>query len=154
MNDMTLPETGPLGIEYINLLIPHRFPFLLVDRVLDWEAEPERVIRAIKNVSFNEPFFQGHFPDHPVMPGVLIVEAMAQAAGVLGAIMTQGVKYGGLYYLAKVEEARFSRTVSPGDQLLMTVTETKRKRGMGFFEGIAEVDGQRAASCKLVCAGR
>ena len=154
MNDLNLPSSGPLGIEHINLLIPHRYPFLLVDRILDWEAEPERVIRAVKNVSVNEHFFQWHFPDHPVMPGVLIVEAMAQAAGALGAIMTQGVKYGGLYYLAKVEEARFTRTVSPGDQLLMTVKETRRKRGMGFFEGVAEVDGQRAASCKLVCAGR
>lgn len=154
MNEHSLPSAGPLGIEHINVLIPHRYPFLLVDRILDWEAEPERVIRAIKNVSFNEHFFQGHFPENPVMPGVLIVEAMAQAAGVLGALMTTDVQYGGLYYLAKLEEARFTRTVSPGDQLLMTVRETRRKRGMGFFEGVAEVDGQRAASCKFVCAGR
>jgi 3-hydroxyacyl-[acyl-carrier-protein] dehydratase len=85
---------------------------------------------------------------------VLIVEAMAQAAGVLGFIHTEGAPGGGLYYLAKIEEARFNRTIGPGDQLLMTVTEVRRKRGMGFFEGVTEVDGQRAASCKFVCAGR
>ena len=151
---VALPEQGPLDTEQIKTMIPHRYPFLLVDRILDWESEPERVIRAVKNVTFNEPYFQGHFPDNPVMPGVLIVEAMAQAAGVLGTLMTDGAPGGNLYYLAKIEEARFSRTVVPGDQLLMTVTELRRKRGMGFFQGIAEVDGRKAASCKLVCAGR
>lgn len=157
MNDtaaFTLPDQGPLDTEQIKHAIPHRYPFLLIDRVLDWAFEPTRVIRALKNVTVNEPFFRGHFPDHPIMPGVLIVEAMAQAAGVLGCLATEGAPGGGLYYLAKVEEARFSRTVGPGDQLLMTVTELRRKRGMGFFEGTAEVDGKRAASCKLVCAGR
>lgn len=108
---------------------------------------------GLKNVTINEPFFTGHFPENPVMPGVLMVEAMAQAAGVLGAVV-DGRQGGGLYYLAKVEEARFTRTVGPGDQLVMTVRELRRKRGMGFFEGVAEVDGRKAASCKLVCAGR
>lgn len=154
MTDITLPSSGPLETEHIKLLIPHRYPFLLVDRVLDWESEPAPTIRAVKNVTFNEPYFQGHFPDNPVMPGVLIVEAIAQAAGVMGALMTGGVQGGGLYYLAKIEEARFTRTVIPGDQLILTAREIKRKRGMGFFEGFAEVDGKRAASCKMVCAGR
>ncbi len=150
---LSIPEQGPLDTEQIKTMIPHRYPFLLVDRVLDWELEPTRIIRAIKNVSVNEPFFQGHFPDNPVMPGVLIIEAMAQAAGVLGTV-AGGAPGGNLYYLAKIEEARFSRTVVPGDQLLMTVTELRRKRGMGFFEAVAEVDGSKAASCKLVCSGR
>ncbi len=154
MNDTStpaIPEQGPLDAVQIQQLIPHRYPFLLVDRVLDWDLD-ERVIRGIKNVTINEPFFTGHFPGNPVMPGVLMVEAMAQVAGVLGAVVDG--KGGGLYYLAKVEEARFTRTVGPGDQLLMTVRELRRKRGMGFFEGVAEVDGRKAASCKLVCAGR
>ncbi len=151
---LDLPEHGPMDTEQIKRMIPHRYPFLLVDRILDWSFEPDRVIRAVKNVTVNEPFFQGHFPDNPVMPGVLIIEAMAQAAGVLGCLHSDGAPGGGLYYLAKIEEARFTRIVVPGDQLLMTVRELKRKRGMGFFEGVAEVDGQRAASCKLVCAGR
>ena len=157
MNDtpsIEIPDQGPLDTRHIRHMIPHRYPFLLVDRVLDWTSEPERLVRAIKNVSINEPFFDGHFPDNPVMPGVLIVEAMAQAAGVLGYLHTEGAEGGGLYYLAKVEEARFTRIVVPGDQLLLTVREIKRKRGMGFFEGVAEVDGRKAASCKLVCAGR
>jgi 3-hydroxyacyl-[acyl-carrier-protein] dehydratase len=154
MTANTLPTSGPLDTEQMKSMIPHRYPFLLVDRVLDWESEPERVIRAVKNISVNEPFFQGHFPDNPVMPGVLIIEAMAQAAGVLGALMSEEPQGDNLYYLAKIEEARFSRVVSPGDQLLMTVKELRRKRGMGFFEGVATVDGHRAASCKLVCAGR
>jgi len=149
----SVPEEGPLDTEQIKTMIPHRYPFLLVDRVLDWELEPERVVRAVKNVSVNEPYFQGHFPDNAVMPGVLIIEAMAQAAGVLG-MVAGGGPGGGLYYLAKIESARFSRPVGPGDQLLMTVRETGRRRGMGFFEGMAEVDGQKVASCKLVCAGR
>ncbi len=151
---LSIPEQGPLGTEQIKAMIPHRYPFLLVDRILDWTLEPEAVVRAVKNVSINEPFFQGHFPDNPVMPGVLIIEAMAQAAGVLGYVNSDGAPGGGLYYLAKIEEARFTRTVVPGDQLLMTVKELRRKRGMGFFEGVAEVDGRKAASCKLVCAGR
>lgn len=157
MNDtpsIQIPDQGPLEIEQIKQMIPHRYPFLLVDRVLEWSFEPERTIRAVKNVTVNEPFFPGHFPDNPVMPGVLIVEALAQAAGVLGCLHTAGAVGGGLYYLAKVEEARFTRTVGPGDQLILHAREVKRKRGMGFFEGVAEVDGKKAASCKLVCAGR
>ena len=157
MNDMPsiqIPDQGPIDIETIKQMIPHRYPFLLVDRVLEWTLEPERTIRAVKNVTVNEPFFPGHFPDNPVMPGVLIIEALAQAAGVLGCLHTAGAVCGGLYYLAKIEEARFTRTVGPGDQLFLNAREIKRKRGMGFLVGVAEVDGRKAASCKLVCAGR
>lgn len=151
---ISIPDQGPIEIDLIKQMIPHRYPFLLVDRVLDWTLEPVRTVRAVKNVTINEPFFPGHFPDNPVMPGVLIIEALAQAAGVMGCLQTNGAVGGGLYYLAKIEEARFSRTVGPGDQLILKVQETRRKRGMGFFEGVAEVGGKKAASCKLVCAGR
>ncbi len=156
MNDdkrSTAPVNGPVAIETIETLIPHRYPFLLVDRVLDWQQEPP-TITAIKNVTFNEHFFQGHFPGSPVMPGVMIVEAMAQCAGILGALLANGAMGGNLYYLAKVDNARFSKPVVPGDQLVMTVNETGRRRSMGFFDCRAEVDGQRAASCQIVCAGK
>ena len=156
MNDMNEGAglvNGPVDVEAIKTMIPHRYPFLLVDRVLDWQDDP-RKITCIKNVTYNEPFFQGHFPNNPVMPGVMIVEAMAQCAGILGALLADGAMGGNLYYLAKVDNARFSRTVVPGDQLVMTVHETSRKRGMGFFDCMAEVDGRKAASCQIVCAGK
>ena len=157
MTDVTQtfpPGKGPIEIHHIKQMIPHRYPFLLVDRILEWQDEPEKVITAVKNVTVNEPFFPGHFPDSPVMPGVLMIEAMAQAAGVLGSLVSGGALGGNLYYLAKVDNARFTRTVIPGDQLIMRVTETRRKRGMGFFSCIATVDGTKAASCNLVCAGK
>lgn len=151
---MTLPGQQ-IDIEEIKTLIPHRYPFLLVDRVVSWQLEPLKTLRAIKNVTNNEPFFQGHFPDHPVMPGVLIVEAMAQAAGVLGAITqaSEG-KETPLFYLVKVDNARFSQTVVPGDQLVMDVQEKRRMRNMGQYICEAAVDGKKVASCELLCAGK
>lgn len=146
------PEQGPLDLEQIKHFIPHRHPFLLVDRILDWELETDRRIRAIKNVTYNEPFFPGHFPDNPVMPGVIMIEAMAQAAGVLGALVDGFA--GGLLYLAKIEEARFMKPVTPGDQLLMVARETRRKRRIGKYECYAEVDGKTVATVNLVCAGQ
>lgn len=146
------PEQGPLELEQIKHLIPHRHPFLFVDRVLDWELGTEPALRAIKNVSYNEPFFPGHFPGNPVMPGVIMIEAMAQAAGVLATLIAGTL--GSLYYLAKIEEARFMRTVSPGDQLLMVARETRRKRNIGKYECYAEVDGKTVATCKFVCSGQ
>lgn len=153
MNDtpsLQIPDQGPLDIEQIKHYIPHRHPFLLVDRILDWDIESDQVIRAIKNVSFNEPFFPGHFPTEPVMPGVLIIEAMAQAAGVLATLIDG--RFGALYYLAKIEEARFIHTVRPGDQLLLVARETRRKRSIGKYECHAEVDGRTVAISKFVCA--
>ncbi len=145
----------PLGQDEIQALIPHRYPFLLIDRIVDVRFEPDKTVTALKNVTINEPFFQGHFPGHPVMPGVLIIEAMAQAAGVLAHVArAAGNGGGGLYYLAKVDNARFSRVVSPGDQVLLEVTQTRIVRGMGQYTGTARVDGQRVASANLLCAGR
>lgn len=144
----------PLDVVAIQSMIPHRYPFLLLDRVVDVQLEPQRIIRAIKNVTINEPFFQGHFPGHPVMPGVLVIEALAQAAGVLTAMASNPGQQANLYYLAKIDNARFSKTVGPGDQLVLEVLEKRRMRGMGLFEGVASVDGKRVASADLLCAGR
>ena len=134
--------------------LPHRYPILLVDRVL--EVEKGVRIRAIKNVSINEPFFQGHFPGHPVMPGVLIVEAMAQTAGLLTQLTSQIEGHSGspLFYLVKVDNARFSAVVAPGDQLRLEVSLKRLLRGMGLFEAKALVDGKTVACCELMCAAR
>lgn len=144
----------PLDIEQIKAMLPHRYPFLLIDRVIGFQRSPRPTVQVIKNVTANEPFFQGHFPGHPVMPGVLVVEAMAQAAGVLTSLQARADGKANLYYLVKVDKARFNRTVVPGDQLLLEVTETRRMRGMGQFECVASVDGHKVASAELLCAGR
>jgi 3-hydroxyacyl-[acyl-carrier-protein] dehydratase len=146
--------TLPVGVEQIKELLPHRYPFLLVDRVI--ELEMGKRVTAIKNVTANEPFFQGHFPGHPVMPGVLIVEAMAQAAGVLFqlSINADGSDGAPLYYLVKIDKARFNAMVVPGDQLRMEVSLARRLRGMGIFKAHAMVDDTEVASCELMCAGR
>lgn len=146
--------TLPVDVEHIQRLLPHRYPFLLVDRVV--ELEMGKRIAAIKNVTFNEPFFQGHFPDHPVMPGVLIVEALAQAAGVLFqlSVNPDDSNDSSLYYLVKIDKARFTAMVVPGDQLRLEVNLKRLLRGMGIFEARALVDGNEVASCTLMCAGR
>ncbi len=153
MNNST--PSGPIDINKIIQYMPHRYPFLLIDRVLSWELEPEKRITGVKNVSVNEPFFPGHFPGNPVMPGVLIVEAMAQTAGVLAHAEAEhrGEK-GQLFYLVKIENARFSRLVTPGDQLIMDVTMTRLIRGMGQYRCLATVDGKRVARCEILCAGK
>ena len=143
----------PIEIAGITAMLPHRFPFLLIDRVV--AVEPSKTLRAIKNVSINEPFFQGHFPGHAVMPGVLIIEALAQASGVLPQIST--VPHPGrapLYYLVKVDNARFSKTVIPGDQLVLDVALKRMLRGMGLFACVATVDGREVASAEILCAER
>lgn len=148
-------ETGSVDIEKIFRLLPHRYPFLLVDRVLDYRLEPPARIRALKNVTINEPFFQGHFPGHPVMPGVLILEAMAQAAGCLAHLAREAS--GGqerLFYLVKIDKARFARTVIPGDQLIFEVTQKRLMRGMGLYAADATVNGRTVASCEMLCAAR
>lgn len=119
-------ELNSLDIEEIIHLLPHRFPFLMVDRVVSYEKG--KTLRAIKNVSVNEPFFQGHFPNKPVFPGVLILEAMAQATGILAFKSIEELTPGQLYYFASVDKARFKRPVVPGDQMILDVTYIKERR--------------------------
>jgi len=143
----------PIEINEIKKILPHRYPFLLIDRVISYTLEPEKTLTAIKNVTVNEPFFQGHFPGQPVMPGVLILEAMAQACGVLAHVaLATSNEVGGVYYLVKIDNARFNRKVTPGDQLLMEVKQTRLMRGMGKYEARVSVDGQRTASCEILCS--
>ena len=154
-NETQAATLGPVEIQRIMEFLPHRYPFLLIDRVLSLELGEHPKITGLKNVTINEPFFQGHFPDNPVMPGVLIIEALAQGAGMLAHLSaeTQGSK-GGLYYLVKVDKARFSQVVSPGDQLILEVTQKRVMRGMGQYECAAFVDGKRVSSCEILCAGK
>jgi len=133
--------------------LPHRYPFLLIDRVLSVDAGKEIV--ALKNVSMNEPFFPGHYPHHPVMPGVLIVEAMAQAAALLSFKSLDGKPdENTVYYFVGIDGARFKRPVSPGDQLILKVTMLRNLRGLWKFAAVAEVDGQVAAEAELMCTMR
>ena len=143
----------PIEINEIRRILPHRYPFLLIDRVISYTLEPEKTLTAIKNVTINEPFFEGHFSENPVMPGVLILESMAQACGVLAhvALATRG-EVGGIYYLVKIDKAKFNRKVVPGDQLLMEVKQTRVMRGMGKYEARVSVNGQRTASCEILCS--
>ena len=129
--------------------LPHRYPFLLVDRVL--ELEPAKRIVAVKNVSINEPFFPGHFPGAPVMPGVLIVEAMAQAGAVL-LLQEVADRAGKLVYFTGIDEARFRRAVTPGDRLLLTVEVLKLRPRACKMRGVAEVDGEIAAEAVIMSA--
>jgi len=146
---------APVEAAEIEKYLPHRYPFLLLDRVVSMVTEPEKKLTGIKNVTKNEPFFQGHFPGNPVMPGVLIIESMAQAAGMLANLDAElHGKTGELYYLVKIDNARFSKTVVPGDQLVLEVTQKRIIRRMGFYECEAFVDGKRVASCELMCAGK
>jgi 3-hydroxyacyl-[acyl-carrier-protein] dehydratase len=133
--------------------LPHRYPFLLFDRVLD--VVPNEKITALKNVTINEPFFPGHYPHHPVMPGVLIIEAMAQAAALLS-FKTMGSKPDdkSVYYFVGIDGARFKRPVSPGDQLIFEVSITQNRRGIWKFSGVAKVDGEVAAEAQLICTIR
>ena len=136
-----------LDIEEIRNILPHRYPMLLVDRIL--ELEPERIV-GIKNVTVNEPFFQGHFPDFPVMPGVLIVEAMAQVAGVL-VLKTIPDRASKLVLLAGIDNAKFRRPVLPGDQLRIEMTVVKKKASVAKMQGVATVDGAVVAEVEVLC---
>jgi 3-hydroxyacyl-[acyl-carrier-protein] dehydratase len=133
--------------------LPHRYPFLLVDRVL--ECVPGERILALKNVSINEPFFPGHFPHHPVMPGVLIIEALAQAAAILS-FKTQGNKTDdkSVYYFVGIDNARFKKPVIAGDQLLLEVSITRTMRGIWKFAGKALVGSQVVTEAELMCTMR
>ena len=154
MNEQVGAMTMPIDAEQIQQLLPHRYPFLLVDRVI--EIVPEVSVVALKNVTINEPFFTGHFPIHPVMPGVLIIEAMAQAAGLLTQISRRlkGDNGSPLFYLVKIDNARFNAPVVPGDQMRLEVRLKRQMRGMGLFLARATVDGKEMASCELMCAAR
>ncbi len=139
-----------IEIEEILELLPHRYPFLLLDRVTDYTLGES--IEAYKNISFNEPCFTGHFPGKPIFPGVLILEAMAQAAGVLG-FKTVG-NSDDLYLYAGIDNARFKRPVVPGDRLDLSVKLLKEKRGIWKFQGVASVEGQAACTAEFMCAMR
>ena len=140
-----------MDIHEVLKYLPHRYPFMLIDRVLT--LEPGRRITALKNVSFNEPHFPGHFPYHPVMPGVLILEAMAQAAAILS-FKTAGRAPDGdaVYYFAGIDGARFKRPVVPGDQLTLEVEILRTMRGVWKYKGVARVDGELAAEAQLLCS--
>ena len=142
-----------MDIHKILKKLPHRYPILLVDRVL--EIELGKRIKAIKNVTINEPFFTGHFPHRPVMPGVLMLEALAQAAAVLSFVTAgRDPDDGTVYYFAAIDEARFKRPVEPGDQLILDVTLERAKVGIFKFAGKAWVDGEVAAEGLLTCTMR
>ncbi len=143
-------EAITLNATEIMHLLPHRFPFLLIDKIV--ECTPGKSITAIKNVSVNEPFFTGHFPGNPVLPGVLIIEAMAQAGGVLSHITVGDIKPKPLYYLVGVDDARFRQPVFAGDQLEIVVVVDRIVRGMWRYVCTANVDGKKVVSARIMCA--
>lgn len=139
-------------IKKILELLPHRYPMLLVDRILEYKKEEK--LLALKNVTVNEPFFQGHFPAHPIMPGVLILEALAQATGLYAfqALRDRGVTDEYLYLFTGVDKVKFRRQVVPGDQLILEIVPKQVRRGMLKSEARATVDGKVAASAIILCA--
>ena len=145
MSEMTIDE--------IKEYLPHRYPFLLIDRVLSYE--PKKRLVALKNVSANEPFFPGHFPHYAVMPGVLIVEAMAQAAAVLS-LRDRGHKNDGkwVYYFVGIDGARFKKPVTPGDTLILEIEAGRESRNIAKFKAVAKVADQVVAEAELICALR
>lgn len=143
-----------MDINQIMQNLPHRFPFLLIDRVLSFE--PGQEIVALKNVSMNEPFFPGHYPGFPVMPGVLVIEAMAQAAAILSFTDAEGNKPDDskVYLFVGIDGARFKRPVVPGDQLILKVKPLRFARGIGKFSAVATVDDKVVAEAELMCTMR
>ncbi len=137
-----------MDIRKILELLPHRYPFLLIDRVESCELGKSLV--ALKNVTINEPFFQGHFPEKPVMPGVLILEALAQATGLLAFYSLDHEEDGQIYYLVGVDKARFRRPVEPGDQLRLSIELRREIRGIYMLRGVATVEGEEVASADLM----
>lgn len=139
-----------LDIHEVLKYLPHRYPFLLIDRVLSWTKDES--LTAIKNVTINEPFFQGHFPHHPVMPGVLIIEAMAQACAILSLKSLDKVpNEDSVYYFVGIDKARFKRPVEPGDRLTIKVLLKRRMKGIWLFEGEAYVGEELCCSADLMC---
>jgi 3-hydroxyacyl-[acyl-carrier-protein] dehydratase len=153
MNDATDGRVGDaatrMDIHDVLRLLPHRYPFLLVDKVLD--CVPHKSLVAVKNVTYNEPFFQGHFPVRPIMPGVLILEALAQATGLLAFYsLNQRPEEGAMYYLVGVDKARFKRPVEPGDALRLEVELLRQIKGIYLFSGIARVDDEIVATAQFM----
>lgn len=145
-----------MDIEAIRRYLPHRYPFLLIDKITAVEAGSH--IQAVKNVSVNEPFFQGHFPGKAVMPGVLVIEAMAQAAGILGVKsgkqalgLPDEPEEDGIYFFVGIDKARFRRTVVPGDQLILDVKLLRSRRGIWSFKATATVDGNVVCDAEIMC---
>jgi 3-hydroxyacyl-[acyl-carrier-protein] dehydratase len=146
-----MAEPEKLDIEAIMRQLPHRYPFLMVDRVL--ECVSGQYVHALKNVTFNEPFFPGHFPHRPVMPGVMIIEALAQAAGILAFRTAKVVPDDDTrFYFVAIDNARFRKPVEPGDQLLLKVTLQRAFKGIWKFHGVAEVDGAEVAAAEIMVA--
>lgn len=143
----------PMTTEEIKEYLPHRYPYLMLDRIVEWEKDKRLV--ALKNVTANEPHFPGHFPHYAVMPGVLIIEAMAQACAMLG-LLSLGHKDDGksVYYFVGIDDARFKRPVRPGDQLVIEVGQLRLSRGIGKFKAVARVDGVAVSEAQLLCALR
>jgi 3-hydroxyacyl-[acyl-carrier-protein] dehydratase len=142
-----------MDINKVLSLLPHRYPFLLIDRVLEYEKDSR--LLALKNVTYNEPFFNGHFPVQPVMPGVLIVEAMAQATGLLAMESNpETANPTTIYLFVGIDKARFKQQVEPGDQLIIEVEQNKMKRGIGFFTCSAKVDDKTVATAEIMCTAR
>ncbi len=147
------PLPAAININEILTLLPHRYPFLMVDRVI--ECVPGESLTALKNVSYNEPYFTGHFPIRPVMPGVLILEALAQATGILAFTSTSSKpEKDTLYYFVGIDNARFRRPVEPGDQLILDVSVTRNMRNVWRFDSEARVDGQVVATAGIMCAAK
>lgn len=142
-----------MDVKEIFKYLPHRYPFLLVDRVTDFESGD--YLNAFKNITFNEPQFTGHFPENPIMPGVLIIEALAQCTGIL-AFKSQGMQLDGktMYYLASIDNCKFRKPAVPGDRLDMEVKTLGNKKGIWKFSCVAKVDGKVVASCDMKCAQR
>lgn len=153
MEDNKNQENLSVDIHEILKYLPHRYPFLLVDRVLS--CEPGKDITALKNVTINEPFFSGHFPNYPVMPGVLVIEALAQAAGIL-TLKSVSAKpdQDSIFYFVGIDAARFKRPVQPGDQLMLKATILRERIGIWKYSAKAEVDGRVAAEAELMCTMR
>jgi len=141
-----------IDVQEIQTLIPHRYPMLLIDRVLDYKAG--EWLHGIKNVTFNEPVFTGHFPEYAIFPGVLILEALAQATGVLGFKTTEDRSSKEMYLFASIDNAKFKKPVVPGDTMHLHVQFLKERRNMWKFYGEAKVDGQVVCSAELMCARR
>ena len=146
-----MTESKQIDINGIMKMLPHRYPFLLVDRVLDYEQGSH--LKAIKNVTMNEPFFQGHFPNRPVFPGVLILEALAQSSAILASMspeVDEDRDKNVIFLFAGIDNARFKRPVEPGDQLMFDVTQTNYKRKIWKYSTEASVEGVRAATAEVV----